>query len=293
MTKNTHERIEINPINENLGNLPKVLYKYRYFDACDYSIKLASNGEAYFASAKEFNDPFDNYFIPTSKLSEYEGDELIAYLEMKAHQHFPNATSSEIDEFIVAGQEQHHKLIIGDPSAFDSVIETQYKKFGIFSLSADPRSIPMWAYYGDSHKGFCVGLSTSKIAEHQSHLVQNHELLMLHQVDYRERILKYCVDVSSDGFTTEDLEKLEATLYTKSKCWAHELEYRLIFYNYVSKNYIFGTDAVAEVLVGLRVSEENMEKLLNQLTISNSKAKVKRAVRSHSTYSLDFKEISY
>ena len=66
-----------NPLSDNIEDLPKVFYKYRSFDPDGYAIQLAINGDAYFASAKDFNDPFDNYFIPKTKLANLEGVELV------------------------------------------------------------------------------------------------------------------------------------------------------------------------------------------------------------------------
>lgn len=289
----SHDRKEINPMDENLNRIPKILYKYRSFDSCGYGLALASNGEAYFSSAKDFNDPFDNYFIPTSKITDYEGKELIEYLENKARQHYPSANKDEIKELIERGVEQRSKLKAGDPSARERILETQYKKFGIFSLTANPNSIPMWAYYGDSHKGICVGLRSSIIAQHQINLLQQREIFMLHQVDYSDNIPGYCVDIETGGISEKQLHDLEVTLYTKSNYWEHEAEYRLIFHNYVAKNYIFGTDSVAEILIGLRAGSEDIDTLLNQLRLSNSKSIVKQAIQSQSNYALIFKEISY
>lgn len=285
------ELSDINPIDENLERIPEILYKYRSFDSCGYGLQLASNGEAYFASAKDFNDPFDNYFIPTTEMTNYEGEELIAFLLEKAQQHYPRANKYEIEELVEEGKKQHRRIKAGDPRAFEPILETQYNGFGIFSLVAHSRSLPMWAYYADSHKGMCVGLRSVIIAQHQRDLLRQGKLLMLHKVHYSNNIPEVCVDIGSSGMTDEDLNELEATLHTKSKQWENEEEYRLLYFKHAFKTYIFGTDAVAEILIGLRVSDENIDMLLKQLRISKSKAVVKRAVRSKSEYKLEFEEL--
>lgn len=126
------KHIDINPINKNLDKIPNILYKYRNFDANGYGIRLATHGEVYFASGKEFNDPFECYFIPKSKLIDFEGKKLDEYLRSKALFHNPQASEQEIRQFIKLGVEQHRKLKIGDPTAMDSVMEIQYNNFGIF-----------------------------------------------------------------------------------------------------------------------------------------------------------------
>ena len=149
----------------------------------------------------------------------------------------------------------------------------------------------MWAYYGDCHKGMCVGLRSAVIAQHQSALLRQNMLFMLHKVDYSGKPPEICIDIGPGGMTDTQRDQLEATLYTKYVHWEHEDEYRLIFHRYVGRSYIFSTDAVAEVIIGSRASEEDMAVLLGQLNRSESKATVKRAVRSRSQYALEFKEV--
>ena len=282
---------DLNPMDENAERIPSILYKYRSFDSCGHSVQLASNGEAYFASAKDFNDPFDNYFIPTTEMTTYEGEELVVFLLKKAKQHYPGADESKIQQLVELGKEQHQRMKDGDPRAIESVLHVQYNGFGIFSLTPDPGSLPMWAYYGDCHKGMCVGLRSAVIAQHQSALLRQNMLLMLHKVDYSSRPPEICIDIGAGGMTDTQRDQLEATLYTKYEHWKHEDEYRLIFHRYVGRSYIFGTDAVAEVIIGSRASEEDMAVLLGQLNRSESKATVKRAVRSQSQYALELKEV--
>ncbi len=277
---------------ENLDKIPKVLYKYRSFDQHDYCLKYATRGEAYFASARDFNDPFENHFIPKSKLLELKGEALTIYLREKAFMHFPDASESKLAELIEIGKEQQRLLKNGDPRGFEAVLETQYQNFGILSLTAIPDSIPMWAYYCDSHKGLCIGLSTSKIAEHQQKLIPENQLLILHKVKYQNKMLEYCVDVGKNGMSKRDLELLERTLYTKSNSWKHEQEYRLLFYDQPSFTYTFGTDSVTEVIIGLRSSEENQIRLIDKLNAEHSDAKIRRVVMSRNKYKIEIEDLN-
>ena len=100
-----------------------------------------------------------------------------------------------------------------------------------------------------------------------------------------------CVDINPNGITDEELDELELTLYTKSKSWEHENEYRLIFHNFANKTYTFGLEIVAEILLGVDVCDNNIELLLENLKKTNSKAKVKQLVISDSHYSFNLKDI--
>jgi hypothetical protein len=284
---------DVNPMDENLPRIPKILYKYRSFDSCGYGVKLASHGEAYFASAKDFNDPFDNYFIPTTKVTNYEGEDLVAFLRRKAKEHYPGSNESKTNELVELGKKRHQRRKDGDPRVMEPVFQVQYNGFGIFSLTAEPRSLPMWAYYGDCHKGMCIGLRSAVIAKHQRKLLREKKLMMLHKVHYCKRPPEYCIDIGIGGTTDTQLHDLEATLYTKSECWKHEDEYRLIFRGYAARTYTFGTDAVAEVIIGSRTSPEDLAVLLEQLSMPKSKVTLKRAVRSQSQYALELEELQW
>jgi len=285
------ESSDLNPMNKNLERIPEILYKYCSFDSYGYSLQLASNGEAYFESAKNVNDPFDNYFVPTTKMTDLEGHELFAFLRDKAREHHPTASESEIQELVELGRAQHQRLRDGDPRAIDPILEVQYNRFGIFSLTAEPASLLMWAYYGDSHKGVCVGLRSAVIAQHQTDLLEQRRLIMLHKVHYSAKLPEICVDIGPGGMTDTQLHELEATLYTKSEHWRHEDEYRLIFRDQAANSYIFGTDAITKVIIGSRTSDENIAALVEQLRKEESKASVIRAVRSQSKYALEFEEL--
>ena len=117
---------DLNPMDDNSERIPSILYKYRSFDSCGHSVQLASNGEAYFASAKDFNDPFDNYFIPTTEMTTYEGEELVAFLRKRAKQHYPGADESKILQLVELGKEQNQRIKDGDPTAIEPVLQVQY-----------------------------------------------------------------------------------------------------------------------------------------------------------------------
>jgi len=277
---------DINPIDEHLNKVPKILYKYRSFDPCGYSLKLASKGEVFFASAKDFNDPFDNYFIPKSELENLDGDSLDYILRKKAKQFYKDASDNFIEKMVEKGKRRLKEFQINKRPIMKQLLNKQYSSFGICSLSANPKSLPMWAYYGDSHKGLCIGIKTSTIAQHQRYLIKSNILLMLHKVFYTKKIpiVHFGINTNFDN----DKEILK-TLYTKSINWKHEEEYRLIFEKYFSKSYLFGTDAIAEVIIGNRANKKNIISLLKELKESNSNAVVKREICSESEYKIDFK----
>jgi hypothetical protein len=205
----TCNRKDLNPIIDHLDILPPILYKYRVFDSEDYGLNYAIYGTAYFPSAKELNDPFETIFKPDSILLHLKGEKLSSYLRKKAKEHFPTADATRINELVQTGLEQKQLLLNGDPRGMQATLENQYSKYGILSLTAVPDSIPMWAYYSDSNKGFCVGLHTHIIAEHQDKLLHENEIFSLQKVRYKKNIPMYNIDRNPKGIKKRILKLLK------------------------------------------------------------------------------------
>ncbi len=271
-----------------MNQLPKVLYKYRSFDKNGYGKQMALGGVAYFSSAKELNDPFETQFTPQSKLLELDGEALHSFLHEKTLAHYPNVSADRIMELVQTGIQRREYLLNRDPRGIEPILDVQNRKYGILSLTATPKSIPMWGYYADSHKGICVGFDMKSIAEHQNNLLKRDEILSLRKVRYKKRLPVCNIDFNGDRTQTSELEALEATVYTKSRVWKHEEEYRLLFFDHPSFAYTFGSDAIAEVIVGINAKEEDYLPLITQLVKTNPEVKILRAVNSISTYAIEF-----
>jgi len=110
---------DLNPIDEHLGELPTVLYKYRTFDRCGFGVAMGLGGVAYFASASELNDPFDTRFHPSSVFTRLKGDALRDYLAKKALQHEPRATEARVAELVSLGVKNQQRILAGDLSSFE------------------------------------------------------------------------------------------------------------------------------------------------------------------------------
>ena len=287
------KRNSYNPIEENLENLPSLLYKYRAFDEDNYGIKMATTGEAFFSSARNLNDPFEHYFIPESKFIDLPEDELKQYIYKKTKQRFPKANQLERKE-LERRAWKRAMIHREDPTiAAVELLELQYEKFGILSLVRDWNSLPMWAYYSENHEGICIGLKTEVIAKKQKQLLTEEDILLaLYDVIYTIEIPHINVDTPlDDDSADENFDETEAVHCTKSIHWKHEDEIRLIMWNHPGTAYSFGTDAIGEVIIGLNAKDDNVEKLKDELRRVKSNAIIKRAIKSKEKYGLTFEEI--
>ena len=255
-----------NPIEENLDKLPPLLYKYRVFDKDGYGVKMATKGEAFFSSARNFNDPFEHYFIPESKFIDLPDDELKHYIYKKTKQRFPKKDRWERKKLERVAFKR--AMILRDDPTIGAaeLLELQYEKFGVLSLVKDWNSLPMWAYYAENHEGFCIGFRTEVFAKNQKKLLtEKGVLLALHDVIYTDEIPHINIDTPLDGDSSDEhFDETEAVHCTKSIHWEHEDEIRMIMWNHPNTTYSFGTDAIGEVIIGLnasRIANTNQPKL--------------------------------
>lgn len=122
-----------------------------------------------------------------------------------------------------------------------------YKKSGVYSLSKSYKNELLWAYYADSHKGFCI----------------EYDECILKQYPVNEDNffnVKYSADIPVIDFKAMlDIDILKTGLVAKSLSWKHEEEIRILtpsigMYNYFAR-------AVKSIYFGFRASD-NMIKIV-------------------------------
>jgi len=119
-----------------MTNYPKVVYKYRGWKD-DYHKKVLTENSLFFASPKQFNDPFDCR-IPDNILS-LNDDKLFEYANLKIHQHaeYLNPNRFNLD----AEKTKLYERIKHNPKKFQEELEHSiFEHFdihiGVLSLTA-------------------------------------------------------------------------------------------------------------------------------------------------------------
>lgn len=164
-----------------------------------FTLDIIASERIYYSLPESFNDPFDTQCSFTSSTAITHSTD--ANRVAKA---FPD------DQDIVAFE---LKNVSSDIDSF----QRKLKKFGIVSLAESASDILMWSHYADNHKGICIELDrnennelgnpevTSKVKYTQSYPSLNSKILL-----------------DSDKFNSS----LQRVLYTKSKQWEYEKEWR-------------------------------------------------------------------
>lgn len=177
----------------------RLAFKYRSGDEATLARDLASLRDAtfYAASRHMLNDPFEGRFDRASLDLQFDAVRgLFSVITPTASASFDavSAAANEVLEFV--------------------------DKSGVFSLSYNPLQELMWAHYGGSHYGFCIGYDLEKLVEFEPNV---HHFF---NVQYSNSVP---VPRQSDLiFSESPLNILKKMLGMKSKPWAYEEEVRVI-----------------------------------------------------------------
>ena len=130
--------------------------------------------------------------------------------------------------------------------------EIETKQWGIYSLSKSYKDELLWAYYADSHRGFCIEYELSLLLAYKL----QREITI--EVDYVDQIPFLTIqDMSSINDGNRIL--IKKLIGTKSIRWKHESEIRIVTAR--TGLYEFDFRAVKAVHFGHRV-DERLKKLV-------------------------------
>ncbi len=184
------------------------VYKYRSGSARD--IESLMNNQFFSAGIESLNDIQEAKI----KINDTQINVLDVFLKNTTFQSSDNCIQNILENFI-----------------------NEAKKYGIYSLSKNYDNELLWAYYSNSHQGFCIEYDLDILKQYQL----NQEFL--NDVEYDKDIP---VIELNDMFEANNLVK--KYLATKSIAWKHEEEFRIItgtvglyhFYNRSVKSIYFG-----------------------------------------------------
>jgi hypothetical protein len=189
------------PLKSNVVNTPakRLAFKYRSGDAATLARDLASLRDAtfYAASRHTLNDPFEGRF-----------DRAPLDLQFDAIRGLVSAITPTASASLDAVS-----------AAANDVLEF-VDKSGVFSLSYNPLQELIWAHYGGSHRGFCIGYDLERLVEFEPNV---HHFLDV-QYSNAAPVLRPSDLISSESH----LGVLKKMLGVKSKPWAYEEEVRVI-----------------------------------------------------------------
>lgn len=280
------------------------MHLYKYI-AVDNNVIDGLLNENYikFSPANQLNDPFE--FQPVIK-GIYKD-------EVKERHYEEHLLRSVVTDDKVANKEHFLQIFLQETykatpgivqqisfeefcqSPIKYIQEDTYKKenilrLGVLSLSEKNKDLLMWAHYADEHKGMVIALDKNH-AFFKQNITKKDIESTLQKVQYEfVRPEVYLMEI-------DDREKM---LFTKSKHWKYEKEWRAIRILKKRDKEIMGTylfkfepTLLRGIYFGMRMPTETKRKIVQIVKgkYSREHLKVYEARMNKAKYQLDFEEI--
>ena len=225
--------------------LPDTFYKYMHVDdeqRLEWLRRLLVDGELYFASSAELNDPFECAIAPSYDASE---DQILEYARdwVKRQGRDPAGSEAEVRELVARASTED----------FQEETERRYldltQSYGIASVTTTATNPLMWSYYAAGHTGIVVGIDTMRFM----------------QQPFRAPMFPLDVEYARDFpvanfYTDDDFDIVRKTLGTKSYDWHHEEEWRWIL---IGESGIVRVDprVITTIVCGLRTDGDTEQRI--------------------------------
>ena len=149
---------------KDLTDLPEMVYKYRDWEDV-YHKTIFTRRHVFFAKPKSFKDPLDcknplRYELLTERdiFQKYLTDSKNCNLDFTEDQH--NSWAMEMAKNSPIKNRRKVKRIQKE------MLDQFNERFGVLSLTANPKSMEMWTKYSNNHRGFCIGFNPKLMFEH-------------------------------------------------------------------------------------------------------------------------------
>ena len=189
-----------------------MIYKYRKLEESDITTRLIIEGELYFSSPDEFNDPFDSRI--TYDFNSLSDDEVKLYLTKLQRRNDLIGRNPELTKIYLENLFKNRIKLQELSDLTES--EVLNKKIGIFSSSKFWDNLLMWSHYADHHKGIVVGLNEKRI-------INDNSFLICGDVQYLNDNVPPKLLPSMD-----DPSIMHVRFFHKAKDWSYENEFRLL-----------------------------------------------------------------
>jgi hypothetical protein len=233
------------------------LYRYfplGYLDATknneqfSYVIEMLRNGTFLFQNPMNFNDPFDCKPKFKMNLENPEEYELLCNQMRKENPYCGYAGAVSILDKLKLDPKKTDKLI----EMLENGFNENMKKSGIMCFSGKLKEILLWSHYSNGHKGYCIEFDYGEIKKY----LDSNEIGALEPVVYSN-------DYPARTYASVDpLENIKSIIFTKSKKWAYEKEYRLLIPN-MDNNPTLPLTCIKSIYFGVKISDADYSKMMD------------------------------
>jgi len=242
------------------GQFPQYLYKFRALSSNTENIII--NGEIWFPSPKDFNDPFDCQITVDSQNTIQEIEAYLIKNSMATSQ-----TVKAVAQGIITNRKRWHQTI---NAAANKVINSK----GICCFAANHEHTLMWSHYADGHKGICLKFDVLKDPTF---------FVFPLNMAYTDNYPEY-------NHLTGREELTDKLIKTKSNCWSYEQEVRVL--KDTNGLHKFNKEALVEIIFGCNCSDSDINKIKDLVSKNGyHNMSYKKAIKHDSRYELTFVSI--
>jgi len=241
--------VPLQSLTRNVSYLGSTMKLYKYTSINQRLYESLGNGMLWFANAKSFNDPYD-----------CNSPVILGAKEEHIERYFHSISQAKRPELLLnMSLPQLLSAWQSEPNHIENAVKSMAAKaldeMGLLCLSANGKSIPMWAHYADSQKGVCLELE-----------FESSEGDVFDGKDWCK--VNYPHDKHYQKFFDDDKDPKKSIFglaLTKSPEWRSEEEYRVIQNS--PGLYSFNRKTLTGVVFGFNASEASKATIKRLLTI--------------------------
>ena len=266
--------------------MKNTLYRYRPID--EKELDCLKKNELFFASPKDFNDPFDckNIFSIKDSTDDDWREFLLGEQKYKHPALTENERQKKVELIIKTGVHRDTRNQEDQLRIWKDLQEEEFNKLGIVCLSHTPNDILMWSHYSNNHQGVCLEFDRQILGT------------MFHCQD-----VQYCEKYPTFNQFLKELRISEVaaindlSLFTKSDHWKHEKECRLIAEPEIrtdcpgERKYKYPENALTGIIFGCQTKDTDKEKVKDALKSKEKSIIYYQAEKSKTMYAVDIKEV--
>ena len=254
--------------------MPDILYKYKPWN--DYTKKILTDGELYFPSIGKLNDPFEGSIPYIFDLKELTAENIFNWMYKLAKRSHPDWKEEDIYKYVC--EEQKKGRLFDEKHIEKQNKETREeveKLFGIFSLTTKRNNFLMWSHYADSHTGICIGFDINKVFDTVKGTFRN---------------VLYQTNLPIKRFNDKVEQFVTNLLFTKSKDWEYEDEYRIIKINAANSTFKIPLEAIVDITLGCKFPIEDKKEIIAIVKSKIPSCKIHEATLSKTKFELNINE---
>jgi len=242
---------------------PEVTSLFKYKPINQYTLDIIANDRIFYPLPDSFNDPFDTQCSFRQKYTFSQSTN-----ENTLKKVFPDENLEDISAFT-------KKDLTKQINSF----KRKLQNYGILSLAENAKDILMWSHYSEDHKGLCIEFERNA----ENELGDKEKT---RKVNYTKN---YPSLSSKSLLSKKDTEKnLMRVLYTKSKHWSYEKEWRMFTPNGSMSYPIPGK--IKSITFGVRTSNIDID-VIKQL-VSGKSINLYKAVLKENEFGIKLEKIT-